>query len=323
MAARQFQSGVTQFLARHSPLVILAGLCIVLAVISEDFRSPANLQRVAVRTAVIGVLAAGQILVILTAGIDLSIGSVAAFAGVVGALAMKDSTLPEGLAVTVGMVCGCGAGLACGFVNGVVATKGRIPPFIVTLGMMMVARGLALMVSGSLPVSGLPETFHTLGDGMAPVIVLLGVVAIVSIVLAWTRFGRALYATGGNTSGARLSGIPVDRVRIAAFSLSGLCAGLGGMLLAARTTQAMPTAAEMYELDAIAACVIGGTSLMGGEGTGPGVLAGALIMNVLVNFCNLMGINVHWQRILVGSLLVGLVYYDNFRKRRAGLMKEL
>lgn len=310
-----------RLLARHSPLVILTGLCVVLAVVSPDFRQPENLQRVALRTAVICIMAMGQILVILTAGIDLSVGSVAALSGVTACLAMTEGNLPVG----VGVVIGCATGLLCGTLNGFLATKGRIPPFIVTLGMMMAARGAALLISGSKPVFGLPDSFRYLGgakEWSIPVVIMVLIVGAVSVVLAFTRFGRAVYATGGNLTGARLSGISVDSVRIAAFSLCGLLAGLAGVLLASRTGIGDPTAAEAYELDAIAACVIGGTSLMGGEGTGLGVLAGALIMNVLVNFGNLNDFNVHWQRILVGSLIVGLVYYDNFRKRRAGLLRE-
>jgi len=310
-----------QFLAKHSPLVIFTILCAVLAIVSEDFRGVGNLQQVALRTCVICLIALGQLLVILTAGIDLSVGSVAALAGVVGAKTIKELGMP----VPVGILAGCATGLACGLINGTLTTKGRIPPFIVTLGMMMAARGLALVVADSVPVFGLPPEFAFLGGREGwwiPVIITLTLVAAFTLLLAYTRFGRALYATGGNASSARLSGIPTDRVRILAFALCGLLAGFGGMMHASYTGIGSPNECEGYELDAIAACVIGGTSLMGGEGGAPGALAGALIMNVLVNFCNLNDIDVNWQRVLVGVLIVALVFYDNFRKRRAGLLKE-
>lgn len=324
-----------RLLARHSPLVILAGLCIVLAILSEDFRQPGNLQRVAYRTSVVGIMAIGECLVILTAGIDLSVGSVAALAGVFGCLAMKWLGTPgpgesadliiSNWDVCLGVLAGACAGLLCGAINGSLVTKGRMPPFIVTLGMMMVARGATMLLSGAKPVFGLPDSFGYLGGAKGwyiPVLITGAVTGVFAVTLAFTRFGRALYATGGKLSAARLSGIPVDRVRLYAYALCGLLAGFSGVMLASKTSVAAPSAAETYELNAIAACVIGGTSLMGGEGSAIGALAGALIMNVLVNFCNLKDISVHWQMVFVGGLIIVLIYYDNFRKRRAGLLKE-
>ena len=309
------------FIAKHSPLFILVTLCIVLAVASEDFRSSGNLQSVAQRTAVVGIMAVGQLAVILTAGIDLSVGSVVALSGVVGCMAMVNHSIP----VPLGILLGAGVGLACGLVNGLLVAKGRIPPFIVTLGMMMAARGAALIISGAVPIYGLPESFAWLGGARGwwlPSGLMFGFAALFALVLHLTRFGRSLYAVGGNREAARLSGVPVDRVRIAAFALSGAAAGFAGMMHASRISVASPNEGVMYELSAIAACVIGGASLVGGEGGAFATIAGALIMAVLYNFCNLQDINVHWQQILVGTLLVVLVFYDNHRKRRAGLLKE-
>lgn len=306
--------------------MILAGLCLILAAWSPDFRSGDNLQNVAMRTCVIAIMATGQMLVILTAGIDLSVGSVAALSGVVAGKLIAEAGVP----IPIGILGGCATGLACGFLNGVLVTKGRIPPFIVTLGMMMAARGLAEVASNSLPI-GLPRALknylggaplETMDTWWIPVLVTLTIVGIFSVTLQATRFGRSLYATGGNLTGARLSGIRVHAVRAAAYSLSGLLAGFAGVMLSARTGIADPSAAVSYELDAIAACVIGGASLMGGEGGVMGGLAGALIMKVLLNFCNLNDISVQWQRVLVGALIVALVFYDNARKRKAGLLKE-
>lgn len=311
-----------KLLARHSPLVILAGLCIVVAIVSPDFRTADNLKSVAYRTAVVGIMATGQILVILTGGIDLSVGSVAALSGILACLLMK--SVPA-MPVPVVIVAGAAIGLLCGALNGFFVAKGKIPPFIVTLGAMMAARGGALIFSGGRQISAISDSFAVIG-GMRgwwiPVVITLTIAAIFAVVLTFSRFGRALYAVGGNMTAARLSGIPTDRVRIGAFALCGLLAGFAGVVLASRTGVGSPNAADGGELDAIAACVIGGASLMGGEGGCIGTLAGALIMNVLVNFCNLQNINSSWQKVLVGALIVVLVYYDNMRKRKAGLLKE-
>lgn len=309
------------FIAKHSPIFILAALCVVLALASELFRSSENLQNVMQRTAVVGILSLGQLVVILTAGIDLSVGSVAALGGVAGCMAMVNFGLP----VIPGILLGTGVGLGCGFVNGMLTAKGRIPPFIVTLGMMMAARGLALIISGAMPVFGLPESFAWLGGTKGwwlPASLMFGLAALVAFMLRYTRFGRSLYAVGGNNEAARLSGLPVDWIRVAAYTISGACAGFGGMMMASRSGVASPTELQMYELNAVAACVIGGASLMGGEGGAFAAIAGALIMTVLQNFCNLQDINVYWQQILVGALLVALVFYDNHRKRKSGLLKE-
>ncbi|MBI2425297.1 MAG: ABC transporter permease [Candidatus Hydrogenedentes bacterium] len=310
-----------RFIAKHSPLFILAALCVAMAFYSESFRTTENFQSVAYRTAVIGIIATGQLAVILTAGIDLSVGSVAALAGVVGCIAMKEYNIPVPLGILLGML----TGLACGLINGALCTKGRIPPFIVTLGMMMVARGLALLLTGGEPIFGLPAGFAWLGGTetwWTPVLITVALAVTFAITLNFTRFGRSLYAIGGNRQAARLSGIPVDRVRVGAFALCGALAGTAGMVLASRTSIASPNAAEMSELDAIAACVIGGASLMGGEGGAIASLAGALIMMVLRNFCNLENIEVYWQQVIVGSLIVALVFYDNHRKRKAGLLND-
>lgn len=292
-----------------------------MAVISSDFRSISNLQSVAYRTAVVGIIAVGELLVILTAGIDLSVGSIAAVSGVVACLSMKLWSVPMPLAVITGAL----VGALCGTCNGVLVTKGRIPPFIATLGMMMAARGATLILSGGVPVYGQAPSFAWLGGSQkwwVPVIITLIIALLFTVVLNLTRFGRALYAIGGNLKAARLSGISVDKVRIGAYVLCGLLAGFAGVMLASRTSVATPNAAEMYELDAIAGCVIGGTSLMGGEGGAVAALAGALIMMVLRNFCNLEDIDVYWQQVFVGVLVVLLVYYDTFRKRRAGLIND-
>ncbi len=308
-----------QFIAKHSPLFILAALCICLAMYSENFRTSGNLQTVAGRASIIGVIAIGQLLVILTAGIDLSVGSVAALAGVVGSYAMV-----SGMPMPLGILIGCAVGAASGAINGLLVSKGRIPPFIATLGMMMAARGLALLVSGGNSIYGLPESLAWISETKhwsIPVAIVATLCVGFALMLTFTRFGRSIYAVGGNRQAARLSGIPVDGVLLRAYTLCGLMAGFGGMMLAAKTGIGTPTAAEMYELHTIAACVIGGASLMGGEGGAVAAVAGALIMYVLQNFCNLENIDTSWQQVLIGVLIVALVFYDNLRKRKAGLLK--
>ncbi len=310
-----------RFVAKHSPLFILAGLSLVLAALSPEFRSVNNLQDVASRTAVIGIIAVGELLVILTAGIDLSVGRLAGLCGVVACMSIKELHLP----VPLGVLVGAGLGFTCGAINGLLMTKGRIPAFIVTLGMMMVAQGATLILSGGVPVFGLPDSFAWLGGGKGwwvPVLTTLSIAILFAVLLSMTRFGRALFAIGGNLQAARLSGIKVDRMRIAAYAICGMLAGFAGVMLASRTSVASPNAGEMYELDAIAGCVIGGASLMGGEGGAIAALAGALIMMVLRNFCTLEDIAVYWQQVFVGVLVVALVFYDNFRKRRAGLLND-
>ena len=320
-----------RFIARNFPLFILGVLCILMAVASETFREPRNFQSVALRSCVIAVMAIGELLVILTAGIDLSVGSVAALAGMVAALLASTGSIGYALPWPLGIAAGLAVGLGCGVINGILVAKGRIPPFIATLGMMMAARGGVYILSQGETVSNLPVVFSYLGGKQeiagysgwwVPVLLVLALTLLFFVVLRYTRFGRALSAIGGNLVASRLSGLAVDALRIRAYALCGLMAGLSGVLLDSRTAVATANAGEMAELEAIAACVIGGASLMGGEGGAVGAVAGAFIMFVLVNFCNLNGINVHWQRVLVGSLIVGLVYYDSVRKRQAGLLKD-
>lgn len=351
-----------RFIAEHSALFILAALCVALGLYSPEFRSAGNLQNVAQRTTVVGVIALGELLVILMGGIDLSVGSIAALSGVAGCLAMLQCqtwlaselvhgcvaklaswTSPSaeaflangvfpGLVLTAGLLAGVLVGLACGVVNGLLVTKGRIQPFIATLGMMMAARGLTMVISGQKSVFGMPKLFTWLGgagemaDGgrawFVPVLITAVLGLVFALMLLYTQFGRGLYAVGGNTEAARLSGIPVDAVRGAAFAIAGAMAGFAGMILASRASVASPTGGEMAELDAIAACVIGGASLSGGVGGAVAALAGALIMSVLYNFCNIQNVSPDWQKVLVGALLVSLVYYDNWRRRRAGILKD-
>jgi len=214
-------------------------------------------------------------------------------------------------------------GALCGALTGLLIAKTRIPPFIMTLGMMGMARGATLILTQGVPVHGIPESVQVLGGNVpgwevTPVWLLLGVAFFLHLLLSQTVFGRHTYAMGGSPQAARLSGVPLNRMLVLVYGLSGLCAGLAGIVLMARTVSAQPTAGEMYELDAIAAAVVGGASLMGGQGTIVGTLAGALTIAILRNGCNLLNISAYWQQVTIGALIPLAVLYDNWRRYRRG-----
>jgi len=294
----------------------LLSLCFVLWILSPYFLTVSNLLNIAEQTSIIAVVAAGMTFVIITAGIDLSVGSVLAFSGVVMA-----SSLAAGRSIPLALAIGLSVGLVCGIGNGVLISVGRLPPFIATLGMMSIARGAALMFTQGRPISGFSETFRSIAStdvlGVPfPVIVMIGVYLVSHLVLARTKLGRYAYAIGGNETAAHLSGVNVRLYKTAVYGLSGMCSALAAVLLTARLNSAQPIAGIMYELDAIAAVVIGGTSLMGGEGTVAGTLIGALIIGVLRNGLNLLAVSSFIQQIVIGSVIVIAVLLDTFFKRR-------
>ncbi len=292
------------------------GLSLVLWALTPHFLTVSNLLNVAEQATIIAIVAVGMTFVIITAGIDLSVGSVLAFAGVVMA-----SALHQGVPLPVALLVGLGIGLLCGLVNGLLITIGRLPPFIATLGMMSVARGTALMFTEGRPVSGFSEGFRSLATGEVlhvptPVIIMIAVYAVAHFVLKRTKLGRYTYAIGGNEEAALLSGINVKLYKTMVYGLAGMLGGLAAILLTARLNSAQPIAGMNYELDAIAATVIGGTSLLGGEGTVMGTLIGALIMAVLRNGLNLLGVSSFIQQIVIGSVIIVAVLIDMALKRR-------
>jgi ribose transport system permease protein len=294
----------------------LLGLALVLWALTPHFLTISNLLNIAEQATIIAIIAVGMTFVIITGGIDLSVGSVLAFAGVVMA-----SVLHSGLPLPLALIVGLGAGLLCGLVNGLLITVGRLPPFIATLGMMSVARGAALMFTEGRPISGFSENFRSLATGEvlripAPVIIMIGVYVIAHFVLRRTKLGRYTYAIGGNEEAALLSGINVKLYKTMVYGLAGLLSGLAAILLTARLNSAQPIAGMSYELDAIAATVIGGTSLLGGEGTVVGTLIGALIMAVLRNGLNLLGVSSFIQQIVIGTVIIVAVLIDMALKRR-------
>jgi ribose transport system permease protein len=301
---------------RIGTLAGLLGLCLLLWILTPHFLTVSNLLNVLEQTSINAVIAVGMTFVILSAGIDLSVGSVLALAGVVMAtLLHQDWPLPA--AILGGLLVGFGFGA----LNGIAIAWGRLPPFIATLGMMSIARGCALLFTEGRPVSGFDESFRSLATARllgipAPVVITAAVYVVGRFVLSSTRFGRYVYAIGGNEEATRLSGVNVRLHKIFVYGVSGLTSGIAAILLTARLNSAQPIAGIMYELDAIAAVVIGGTSLAGGEGGVGGTLIGALIMGVLRNGLNLLGVSSFLQQVVIGVVIVVAVLLDTVLKSR-------
>lgn len=298
------------------PFISLAILFVTLSIASPYFLTATNLASVIRQTAVINTMALGMTLVIVSGGIDLSVGSILAFSGVIGTM-----TMVEAGSVLPGLLAGVLAGTVWGCLNGVAIAALHIPPFIVTLGTLGIVRGLTLVVSGGLPVVGLPKEHSFLGEGsIGPVPFVLVVLAVCAVImhlaLRSTRLGRYTYAIGSSEAAAVYAGIPVGRYKIAIYALCGLLAGVAGMIETSRLMTGQPTAGVSYELQVIAAVVIGGGSLAGGEGTVVGTLIGAFIMGLLSNGSDLLGVNPYWQQVLIGAIIILAVAVDEVRKRR-------
>jgi ribose/xylose/arabinose/galactoside ABC-type transport system permease subunit len=293
-------------------LLLLGGL---LSILSPYFLTVSNLLNVLEQTSINAVIAAGMTFVIISGGIDLSVGSIVAFSGVLLASTLQ-APLPASVAIAVGVA----GGASCGLVNGLLITRGRLPPFIATLGMMSVARGAALVFTEGRPVSGFEAGFRSLATGRgfgipAPVLAAVVVYALAYVLLTRTRFGRYVYAIGGNEEATRLSGVAVRFHKTMVYVLCGATSAIAAVLLTARLNSAQPIAGIMYELDAIAATVIGGTSLLGGSGSLGGTLVGALIMGVLRNGLNLLGVSSFLQQIVIGIVIIVAVLVDSILKR--------
>ena len=302
---------------RFGIVLALLVTCVALALLRPHFLSMANLTNVVRQVSINGILAVGVTFVLLTGGVDLSLGSVVALTGVAAALFAHPGDFTLAVPILVGLL----AGAACGGVNGLVVTRGKVPPFIATLGMMTVARGLALVFSKGRPVSDMsPEMTRIAGD-WAHVPIPTLILAAVSLWSVWllrnTRFGRYLFAVGGNGQAARAAGINVQGVKFLAYVLCGTLAGLAGVVLAARITTGQPNAGMAYELDAIAAVVIGGTSLSGGVGGVGGTLLGVLLMGVIGNGLDLLNVSSYYQQLVKGIIIIGAVWFD-LRHRESG-----
>ena len=300
--------------ARLQTVVVLVGMVLVFGIASPHFLTTDNLLNVMQQSAINAILGIGLTFVIISAGIDLSVGSILALCGLLVA-----DLLVAGHSGVLAVGAGLLVGLVCGMLNGLITTVGRIPPFITTLGMMLIVRSAAKVYSGSKPISGLPESFRALSGNVAGVPVLVLVVAVLYVVahlvLTRTKLGRYSYAIGGNEQAAWLSGVRVGRYKVAIYALSGLTAGVAAVLMTSRLNAASPLSGEMYELYAIAAAVIGGVSLMGGEGGVLGTLVGALIMGTLRNGLNALNVPSALEGMVVGGVLVAAVVLDRARHR--------
>lgn len=290
-------------------------LVVIMAIMSGDFFTTQNLLNVGVQAAVTAILAFGVTFAIVAGGIDLSVGSVAAFSGVL----LGWFTVTQGMPTFLGIILAILCGTACGLLNGVLIAYGKLPPFIATLAMLSAARGLAQVVSEGNPVL-LPEDLSWIATNIGewlpvPVIVMLLAGLVAAVVLTRTYSGRTMYAIGGNEEAAKLSGIRVNRQKLVIYTLVGAFAAVAGIVFAARLGSAQPNAAMGYELDAIAAVVIGGASLTGGIGKASGTLIGALILGVLRNGLVLLDVSAFWQQVVIGVVIALAVLLDTLRRR--------
>jgi ribose transport system permease protein len=301
-----------QFLSTLSGLVLLV---LVFTVLSPYFFTVNNILTIATQTAVIAIIAIGQTYVLITGGIDLSIGSNMALAGMVAGLCMR-ANMPVSMAISAGLL----TGVASGAVNGTLVAFGKLPPFIATLGTMTVARGVAFILTGAIPIANLPQGFTTFGTGRTfgipnPVIIMALLFLLFGFLLAKTKLGRHVYATGSNFEAARLSGVSTRNVQMSVYIFSGLLAAFAGLIMAARVVTAQPGAGDGYELAAVASSVIGGASTMGGEGTIAGTFIGAFVIGVLRNGLNLVGVSPLVQRVVIGAVIVGSVFLDKIKRK--------
>lgn len=317
---------------KFAALASLFGLTVVFAFVSDSFLTVGNGMTVALQVTSIAYLGIGATCVIITGGIDLSVGAILALSGVVSAMAVK-----AGAPVPVGLLAGVLVGALCGLINGVSVTWLRLPPFIATLGMMLVARGVALQITDAKAIGGLGDSFAELGNGALwrvvsvgddgfpdvhfpgipyPVLLMVLLAVAVAVMLNRTTLGRYLYAIGSNSEAARLSGVNIRAVTLFAYVLSGTLAGMTGCVLASRLVTAQPSEGLMYELDAIAAAVIGGTSLSGGVGTISGTVIGAFVIGILRNGLNMGGVSAFTQQIVIGLVILLTVWIDQMRHRR-------
>ena len=299
-------------------IVAFVAIALYLAVTTPTFLTTANILSILLATSLIGIVAIGETFVIVTGGIDLSPGSVVAFSGVVSGLAMH-----AGSGVPLAVLTGIGVGAACGLFNGIAVTVLNMSPFIVTLAVLAMARGLAFIVTGGNTVFGFDDAFDNIGGGnLGPVpiaaIISISLFVVAHIILAYTVFGSEVYAVGGNREAARLAGIPVGRTLLCVYVIAGMLAGVGGVVLTGRLDSAQPIAASGLELNAIAAVVIGGASLFGGKGSLVGTLLGVLIIGLINNGLTLSNVQPFWVQFIQGAVIFGAVLIDSLNQKRLG-----
>lgn len=306
---------IKKVLAKYGLYIAFICLCVVLSIASPAFLTTMNLLNVLRQISINGVIAVGMTFVIITGGIDLSVGSIVALTAVVACTFAHPDTYPVIVPVLVGLLVGC----ICGSISGLIIAKGKVAPFIATLGMMTVARGLALVYSAGRPIINLSDAFNQIGGGYIagvpiPIYLLLLVILIGIFVLNFLKFGRHVYAIGGNELAARVSGLNVDWIKVRVYAIAGMLAGFAGVILSSRVMTGSPVGGQGYELDAIAAVVIGGTSLSGGIGSVVGTIIGALIIGVMNNGLDLMNVSSYYQQIAKGIIIVAAVIMDQKSK---------
>ena len=308
---------IKKFIANRLSMVTLGLLLLglLLSILSPYFLTVSNILNILRQISIIGIVSVGMTYVIITGGIDLSVGSVLALSAIIGALALKG-----GVNIAFSILILLAAGGLCGFVNGIlIVARIKMPPFIATLVMMSVARGLSLVITSGRPIYGLPGKFGFIAGGYIwgipfPVLIMIFVYVVGYLHISYVKTGMYYYVVGGNEEAARLAGIKTNNIKIGAYILSGLSAALGGAILASRLVSIEPLAGLGYELDAIAAAVIGGANLMGGEGNLIGTLIGAVTMGVLRNGLNLLNVSAYWQQVAIGMVIAGVVSVNALRK---------
>lgn len=300
----------------YSLVLVLLVLGVILSVTTNSFLTPTNLLNVLRQVSINGVLAIGMTMVVLTGGIDLSVGSVVAFSGIVAAELLRDSNLPIFVIVLIAVAIGA----AMGVFNGYFVAYWNAAPFVVTLACMTIGRGLTYVFCDGRPISNLPKDYLTIGKGSVlglpiPTIILALVFVIGYVLLKHFKVGRYIYAVGGNDNAALVSGINVKRILLLVYVLSGICCGIAAVILTARVSAGLPGAGDGYELDAIAATVIGGTSLSGGRGKLGGTILGALLLAMVSNGLDLLNVNSFYQQIVKGLIILGAILIDSKRNK--------
>lgn len=317
-AARGFGTAWANRTSQGLVAAVLVALVVVFWILSPDFMTVSNIRTVFDSVAVIGVLSVGQAFVIITAGIDLSQGAVVALAGVIGGYYMS----PPGGSVIEGIALGLGIGLGVGLLNGILAAYTRIPAFIITLATLLICGGGALLFTGGAPLANLPGSVGRFGFGslwVFPYLIFLtiGVMIIGHVILSRSKFGRFVFAVGSNARAAALAGLKTRRVTVLVYVISGLLSAGGGLMLMAYVNEATPTAGANFELDAIAAVVIGGGSLFGGQGSAITAVVGAVLLGVLANGTQILGLSSYMEQLLLGIVVAASVFVDSYRRRRA------
>ncbi len=314
---RMDQTELSIFMRRYGIGLVMLGMIVLLAVISPTFRKPSNVISILLQISINGILALGMVFVITAGGIDLSIGSMLALTSVIVGAVLNSTG-----SIALACILAVSATTFFGLINGLLVAKFKMFPFVVTLATQLVIRGVAYIISGGYSASLANADFKNIGNGKVfgtipiPVIILFAVAILAFIIMHWTVFGRYIYAVGGNINSAVASGVNVFWTRTFSFVIMGFCAGVAGVIMTSRISAAQPNIGVGYETDAIAACVIGGTSFSGGIATIPGTMFGIVIIGLIYNGMNLVGINSYWQTITKGLLIIGAVMLDMFMNKR-------